>query len=78
MGRLRGVALEDGNVLVGGRVEDHLGPGLLEQGDHPVAVAQVEQDGLGASERADRDIVEERLVAVEEQEATGLVAGHLV
>ena len=78
VGGLRGVALEDGNVLVGGRVEDHLGPGLLEQCDHPVAITQVEQDDLGAPERPDRDVVEERLVAVEEQEATGLVAGDLV
>jgi hypothetical protein len=77
-GRLPRVSLEDGHVLVGGRVEDNVGPGLLEQGDRPVAVAQVEQDGFGAGRQwPGRHVVEERLVAVEEQQATWLVAGHL-
>ena len=77
-GRLCGVSLEDGHVLVGGSVEDDLRLRLLEQGHHPLAIAQVEQDGFGAARQwPGRDVVEQRLVAVEEQQAAGLVASHL-
>ena len=76
--RLRRVSLEDGHVLVGGSVEDDGRPGLFKQGGRPVAIAQVEQDGLGAVRQwPGRDVVEQRFVAVEEQQAAGLVASHL-
>ena len=80
--RLAGEALQQGQVLEGGGVEDHVGPPLPQEPLHPVPVAEVEEDQVGRVEQRpslDRELdgVEGRFVAVHHDEVGRVEAGDL-
>ncbi len=64
-------------MLVGGGVEDDLRPVLLEDPVDLLLVGDVGQHGLGVVQALEGELVQQRLVAVEEDEPLRLVLGHL-